>query len=175
MFMIATPSEYGTSTTLHVETYSSELSKTRRIETEQQYADEQRQMILKEVVEMEVKFCITTRWQPSSPKYINAVQYLGQCKYEKALDHLQKLVVQRLFELHKMNQPQNGYQMRTHIAKALQKRIKAIQRAVKMYNATASALDPPRLMIDWNSVLHYKFLEEFPLLQNTSQDLTGKR
>ena len=65
--------------------------------------------------------------------------------------------------------------MRTHIAKALQKRSKAIQRAVKVYNAAASALDPPRPTIDWNTVSHYKFLEEFPLLRNTSQDLTGKR
>ena len=65
--------------------------------------------------------------------------------------------------------------MRTHIAKALQKRSKAIQHAVKTYNAAASALDPPRPTIDWNTVSHYKFLEEFPLLRNTSQDLTGKR
>jgi hypothetical protein len=65
--------------------------------------------------------------------------------------------------------------MRTHIAKALQKRSKAIQRAVKTYNTAASALDPPRPTIDWNTVSHYKFLEEFPLLRNTSQDLTGKR
>jgi len=106
--MIATPSESRSSTTPQVETYSSELSKTRRLETERRYADERRQTILKEVVEMEVKLSITTRWQPSSPEYINAVQYLGRRKYEKALDHLQKLVVQRLFELHKMNQSQNG-------------------------------------------------------------------
>ena len=65
--------------------------------------------------------------------------------------------------------------MRTHIAKALQKRSKAIQRGVKMYNTAASALDPPRPTIDWNTVSHYKFLEDFPLLRNTSQDLTGKR
>ena len=194
MFMIAMPSEYRSSTTEpNVETYSSELSKTRHLETERRYADERRQAILKDVVEMEVKLAITTRWQPSSAEYINAVQYLGRRKYEKALDHLQKLVVQRLFELHRMNQSRNGtlqcpkclilsgftsiigYQMRTHIAKALQKRSKAIQRAVKTYNTAASTLDPPRPTIDWNTVSHYKFLEEFPLLRNTSQDLTGKR
>jgi hypothetical protein len=108
MFMIATPSEYRSSTQQTVETYSSELSKTRRLETERRYADERRQALLKDVVEMEVKLAITNRWQPSSPEYIHAVQYLGRRKYEKALDHLQKLVVQRLFELHKMNQSQNG-------------------------------------------------------------------
>ena len=106
--MIATPSEYGSSSQLTVEMYSSELSKTRRLETERRYADERRQALLKDVVEMEVKLNITTRWQPSFPEYIHAVQYLERRKYEKALDHLQKLVVQRLFELHKMNQSQNG-------------------------------------------------------------------
>ena len=108
MFMIVTPSEYSSSTQQTIETYSSELSKTRRLETERQYADERRRALLKVVVEMEVKLAITNRWQPSSPEYIHAVQYLGRRKYKKALDHLQKLVVQRLFELHKMNQSRNG-------------------------------------------------------------------
>ena len=112
MFLIATPSKYGSSTIdsapQAVETYSSELSKTRRLETEHRYADERRQAILKDVVEMEVKLAIITHWLPTSPEYINAVQYLGRRKYEKALDYLQKLVVQRLFELHRMNQSQNG-------------------------------------------------------------------
>jgi hypothetical protein len=108
MFMIATPSEYRSSTQQTIDTYSTELSKTHRLETERRYADERRQALLKDVVEMEVKLGVTNRWQPSSPEYIHAVQYLGRRKYEKALDHLQQLVVQRLFELHKMNQSQNG-------------------------------------------------------------------
>ena len=103
-FMISTPSEYRSFTDEPtIDSYSSELSKTRRLETERRYADERRQVILKDV-EMEVKMAITTRWQPSSPEYINAVQYLEWRKYEKALDHLQKLVVQRLFELHRMDE-----------------------------------------------------------------------
>ena len=109
MFMISTPSEYRSSTNEPtIDSYSSELSKTHCLETEHRYADERRQAILKDVVEMEVKMAITTRWQPSSPEYINAVQYLEWRKYEKALDHLQKLVVQRLFKLHRMNQSRNG-------------------------------------------------------------------
>ena len=108
-FMISTPSEYRSSTDKPtIDSYSSELSKTHHLETERRYADERRQAILKDAVEMEVKMAITTCWQPSSPEYINAVQYLEWRKYEKALDHLQKLVVQCLFELHRMNQSRNG-------------------------------------------------------------------
>jgi len=65
--------------------------------------------------------------------------------------------------------------MRTHIAKALQKRSKTIQRAVKTYNTAAMALNPSMPTIDWTTVSHYKFLEDFPLLRNTSNDLSDKR
>ena len=115
MFLIATPSEYRSSTTDIVQpaikTYSSEISKTHCLETDRRYTNEHRQAILKDVVDMEVELPITTRWQPSSAEYINTVKYLGQHKYEMALDHLQKLVVQQLFELHRMNQSWNGMSM----------------------------------------------------------------
>ncbi|KAF8196114.1 hypothetical protein BJ912DRAFT_847093 [Pholiota molesta] len=174
-FVIATPTEYGSSASNPSLTYSSDLSKTRLLETERRYADERRASVHRELVEMEVKMGITTRWHASMPEYIDAKRYMSRRRYEKAVDALQKLVVQRLFELQRMNQSKNGYRMRTHIAKALQRRSKTIHRAVKAYNAAALDLSPPRPTIDWNKVSHYQFLEEFPLLRNTSQDLTGKR
>jgi hypothetical protein len=65
--------------------------------------------------------------------------------------------------------------MRTHIAKALQTRCKAIRNAVKVYNAAAAQLDPPRPSISWEQVSHINFLEEFNLLHNTRQDIRDKR
>jgi hypothetical protein len=65
--------------------------------------------------------------------------------------------------------------MRTHIAKALQTRCKAIRNAVKIYNAAAAQLDPPRPSISWEHVSHINFLEEFNLLHNTRQDIRAKR
>ena len=65
--------------------------------------------------------------------------------------------------------------MRTHIAKALQRRCKAIRNAVKAYNAAAQALDPPRPTLDWSRVSHYSFLEEFELLRGSRQDIQDKR
>ena len=61
--------------------------------------------------------------------------------------------------------------MRTHIAKSLQTRCKAIQNAVKVYNTAATALSPPRPTIDWSKVSHYSFLDEFSLLRDTRQDV----
>jgi len=111
--LIATPSEYGRpnespDSSATTNTYANDLSKTRHLETERRYANEQRITVLKEVVAMEVKMSITTRWHPSTPEYINALRYMGRRDYEKAVDNLQRLVVQRLFELHKMNQSMNG-------------------------------------------------------------------
>ena len=65
--------------------------------------------------------------------------------------------------------------MRTHIAKALQTRCKAIRNAVKTYNAAAAQLDPPRPSISWEHVSHINFLEEFNLLHDTRQDIREKR
>lgn len=53
--------------------------------------------------ETEVRMGITRRWEPTDPHYIEALKYSRTRDYQRALDHLQKLVVQRLFELQKMN------------------------------------------------------------------------
>jgi ribosomal protein S8 len=68
-----------------------------------------------------------------------------------------------------------GYKARTHIAKSLQRRCKAIQNAVKTYNAAALDLDPPRPTVDWTAVSHYNFIEEFSLLRDTRQDIYSRR
>ena len=65
--------------------------------------------------------------------------------------------------------------MRTHIAKNLQKRCKTIRVAVKEYNTAAAALDPPGKVLDWDNVSHYSFLEEFPLLKDTRNDIAAKK
>lgn len=46
---------------------------------------------------------IERRWQPSDAQYLDTCKYMALRKYHKALDHLQKLVIQRLFELNKLN------------------------------------------------------------------------
>ncbi|CAA7264087.1 unnamed protein product [Cyclocybe aegerita] len=145
-FLVATPSEYrsaeaGAGATTG-ETYGSELSKTRWLETEHKHLDTEHQSVLKEVMEFELKLGITTTWTPSTPEYINALTYKDRRDYD--------------------------------IVKALQNRSKTIQKAVKTYNAAALALKPPKPTIDWGTVSHFKFLEDFPLLRNTKADIDGK-
>ncbi|KAI0685332.1 hypothetical protein BC835DRAFT_1310064 [Cytidiella melzeri] len=113
-------------------------------------------------------------WTPATPQYMAAIKYIKERKYHRALNKLQKLVTQRLFELHKLNVAQTGYKMRTHIAKSLQTCCKTIQRAIKTYNAAAAMLDPPRPALDWSRVSTFNFLEEFTLLQDTHNDIRDK-
>jgi hypothetical protein len=46
---------------------------------------------------------IDKRWDPSSPEYLETLGYLSMRTYQHTLEELQRLVIQRLFELHKMN------------------------------------------------------------------------
>ncbi|KAJ3859057.1 hypothetical protein EV359DRAFT_75727 [Lentinula novae-zelandiae] len=94
-------------------------------------------------------------------------------KYHQALEQLYKLVIQRLFELYKMNLSFTGYKMRTHISNALQRRSKAIRNAVKTYNNAAAAIGRP--MLDWTKVTHYTFLDQFNILQDTRHSVLDKK
>jgi len=64
---------------------------------------------------MEVKMGIANRWQPSDTPYIETAKYMSERKYHLALDNLQRLVVQRLFELHKLNLSQTGADFVIHL------------------------------------------------------------
>ncbi|KAI0323240.1 hypothetical protein GY45DRAFT_1213278, partial [Cubamyces sp. BRFM 1775] len=154
--------------------YDADLSQTRKLETRRRYLRERVKQLTAEVNEMEVALNITSRWQPGDAMYRETLQYIATRKYQRALGKLQRLVIQRLFELHKLNLSQTGYRMRTYIAKNLQRRCRAIRNAVKQYNAAAKELNPPREPLDWSKVSHYAFLEEFTLLQDTQNQLHDK-
>ena len=122
---------------------------------------------------------------PESPEFQHASDYLRIRTYQRAVDKLEGLVVQRLFELTKANVSQTGasfffhllgleevqwcvligYKLRSHISKALKARSKAIQRALAIYNQAALALDPPRPKLTWSQIVEYTTIAEFELLR----------
>ncbi|KAG6835638.1 hypothetical protein H0H93_016291 [Arthromyces matolae] len=144
--------------------YAQNLSETRRADTTRRHLNERHEKISVELIQMEERMNISERWTPSTSEYIKTSKYMSERNYEKALDKLQKLVIQRLFELHKLNLASTAYRARSHIAKSLQSRSQAIRNAVKQYNAAATSLGRPTL--DWTKVSHYSFLDEFNLLRN---------
>lgn len=88
--------------------YAKELSQTRKAETARRVAGERHAQALIEVVSMELKMGIARRWQPSDPEYIDTLKYMTERDYHRALDKLHRLVVQRLFELSRLNLARTG-------------------------------------------------------------------
>ena len=46
---------------------------------------------------------IAKRWTPATPEYTETVRYISERRYHKALNSLQRLVTQQLFELQRLN------------------------------------------------------------------------
>ncbi|KAF8514271.1 hypothetical protein JB92DRAFT_3115721 [Gautieria morchelliformis] len=89
----------------------------------------------KELQQVEENLDIATRWSPEQPEYQHAADYICTCKFQVAVDKLEGLVVQQLFELTNANVSQTGMDIETlhpgilliykrlqdaHISKALQ-------------------------------------------------------
>ncbi|KAJ7812493.1 hypothetical protein B0H14DRAFT_3090485 [Mycena olivaceomarginata] len=67
-----------------------------------------------------------------------------------------------------------GYKMRSHIAKALQARSKAIRNAIERYNKVALSMEPPMPTLDWDQVVNYGFLGDFDLLRDTTDSISSR-
>ena len=107
-FITLTPNNFPTEAPSLSQPYAHDLSTTRKLETERRYALELRESCLKQIIDMEVSMGIDRRWDPSSPEYLETLGYLSTRTYQRALEELQRLVIQRLFELHKMNISASG-------------------------------------------------------------------
>ena len=83
--------------------YAADLSRTRKIETCRRHLDQRRRDLEIHIAGLEIQLQLDDPWTPTHPAYIRTEQYIATHKYQKALRTLQRLVVQRLFELHKMN------------------------------------------------------------------------
>ncbi|KDQ49056.1 hypothetical protein JAAARDRAFT_93130, partial [Jaapia argillacea MUCL 33604] len=123
----------------------------------------------------ENQLSIESRWSPDSLEYKDVEGKLCERAYRKALDELERLVVQRLFELSKLNISGTGYKLRTQISKALQRRSDAIRRALQKYNLHAGRLSPPRPQLSWKEIVEYSFLGEFELLRHSRNDVREQR
>lgn len=84
------------------------MSHTRKLETARRLASERYNDVNQEVVALEVKLGISRRWDVFDEQYIATAKYIAQRKYIRSLKNLQRLVVLRLFELHKLNLSQTG-------------------------------------------------------------------
>lgn len=98
-FLTAVPEDWNSKE----KTYQSSDSETRHLETARRRARERLVRLEFELQEMEVALGINERWTPWTPQYKEALTYIYEHRYHRALQNLQRLVVQRLFELHRLN------------------------------------------------------------------------
>jgi hypothetical protein len=139
-----------------------------------------------EVLRYEEDHGIEKRWVITSPEYREARTMMAERRYRRAIDELERLVVQRLFELTKlgmngvgkcdillihMSYTCLGYKLREKISKSLKTRQEAIQTALRTYNDAAAGLNPPRESLTWEKVVNAVTIADFDLLRDTRQDI----
>ncbi|RXW14344.1 hypothetical protein EST38_g11508 [Candolleomyces aberdarensis] len=172
-FLHALPQDYDISQP-GAKTYESTRSETQRLETARRRARDKVKELDEELGDMELRLGLETRWDATMPQYHETLTYIKERRYHQALEGLQKVVVQRLFELHRLNLSGIGYKARTLLAKAMRTRSRAIQSAVNKYNR--AALDIGRSdTLDFAQAAKYSFVEEFELLKNSHADLSDAR
>ncbi|KAJ7722253.1 hypothetical protein B0H14DRAFT_3520387 [Mycena olivaceomarginata] len=88
--------------------YAEAASATRRIETQRRHALEVEVRARAAVHDLELRLAITTRWAPGDEKWIEVSAMLSKRRYQRALDHLQGLIIARMFELAKCNMSGTG-------------------------------------------------------------------
>ncbi|KAJ6603502.1 hypothetical protein DFH09DRAFT_899271 [Mycena vulgaris] len=145
-----------------------------KAELARRQAREKMERDLDAVLELEASLDIVERWTTTSPRWVATAEAVKRRRYQLALDALELLIVERIFELTKMNQSQTGYKMRKHIAKALQARSKAVRSAIEHYNAAAVALDPPMPPLAWDQVVEYAFLADFDILRDMRAEIQSR-
>ncbi|KAF8137983.1 hypothetical protein K438DRAFT_2030893, partial [Mycena galopus ATCC 62051] len=119
---------------------------------------------LERVEELEEILDIAERWTTESAKWEATVGEIKRRKYTIALDTLELLIVERIFELTKMNQSQTG----------LAGMLKGGESAIDRYNDAACALDPPMPRLTWEQVVEYAFLADFDILRDTQVEVQSK-
>ncbi|KAJ7787476.1 hypothetical protein B0H14DRAFT_2267245, partial [Mycena olivaceomarginata] len=152
-------------------TYTPGVSKEDRA---RRLAEEKMGKDLERVEELEKILNIAERWTTKSERWTATVGAIKKGKYSLTLDALELLIMERIFELTKMNQSQTGYKMRKHIAKALQARSKAVKNMIEHYNDAAAALNPLMPRLSWEQVVEYVFLVDFDILRDTRSEVQSK-
>lgn len=69
---------------------------------------EQQKNALEAVCDLEARLNIAVRWMPGSFEWQDTAKLVARRQYQRALDHLEGLVVSRILELTRMNMSRTG-------------------------------------------------------------------
>ncbi|KAG2123744.1 hypothetical protein DEU56DRAFT_873408 [Suillus clintonianus] len=161
-FLTYTPANFTQSSGLDATTRDS----SRAVEAERASALQRLQLQMNVVDDFECHYGINKRWVSSDPQYIQAREYCSQRRFTRAVEQLEGLVIQRLFELSRANLSGTGYKMRKHISKAIARRSGAIRTALEKYNTLAPIQVPPRPTLDYTEVVGEMAAKFFKVLHS---------
>ncbi|KAG2040098.1 hypothetical protein BDR03DRAFT_932884 [Suillus americanus] len=139
--------------TLQMEYWQRLVKCTRKAESARCHALEDYERNLKVVQGLECKLEIAVWWVPEDIEWQRVGRLVANRKYQRALDHLEGLIVARIFELSKMNRAGT---------------------ALNTYNTIAGTIRPPRSRLKWEEVVEYAFLADFDLLRDTRVDISQR-
>jgi hypothetical protein len=140
-----------------------------------------------QVCRFEEEHGIVERWTPSMKEYNDALVLLAESTYHRALDELERRVVQRLLEMTKLGMNgvgkliifllhphtihkdhPKGYHLRDRMGHALKTRSDAIATALRKYTML---LNPPREHLTWMTVIQAATLADFDLLRDARKNI----
>ncbi|KAG2125460.1 hypothetical protein DEU56DRAFT_873092 [Suillus clintonianus] len=140
---------------------------TKAHEAERRAAHNKLALEMNAALDLEHRLGLTERWTPRDPQYQEALEYLNNNRFIRAVQRLEGLVVQRLFELAKANLASTGYKMRQQISNAITRRSSAIRHALEHYNQLA-------YILKFSEVASYAWLGEFELLKSSRREILTK-
>ncbi|TFY75474.1 hypothetical protein EWM64_g8539 [Hericium alpestre] len=150
--------------------YRNDMRRTARLEASRRNTLVQLEVAQCAVADLEFKIGVRNTWTPEDAQYKEALNYLCKRELHKALNKVQHLVVQRLFEMSKANIAGMGYKVRTSIWKHIRTRSKAIRTALTNYNTIAVKMRPPAPALEWSSIVNFSFVSEFDILRHSNSD-----
>lgn len=83
--------------------YASSARTTARLEVQRQSAMDEALLAIRAISDLETKLQLSVRWVEDDPEYKATLEYIRLRDYHRALDSIQRLVVQRLFEVARAN------------------------------------------------------------------------
>ncbi|KAJ6632375.1 hypothetical protein B0H10DRAFT_2427108 [Mycena sp. CBHHK59/15] len=118
-----------------------------------------------EVCRFEETNDIVNRWTSTSQPYIDGIVLMTERRYRLAVDELERLVVQRLFEMTKLSMSSVEDRQGTSNPEG-----RDLTRPGQVQRRRC-LVEPPRLKLSYNTIINHATLAEFDWLRETRNDI----
>ncbi|KAG9089237.1 hypothetical protein FS749_001499 [Ceratobasidium sp. UAMH 11750] len=117
------------------------------------------------VADFEEKHNISTPWTRDMEEWKDAEAIRRNRDFQRCIDDLERLSVQRIFELSRAGLRGLGYKLRMHIMQAVSSRSAALKSALERYNTAAVKIGLQPML--WETLTKVEALADFDLLRGS--------